>query len=254
MATYKKRGYKPKTKEEKQEALEEQSTTAEVFGSLDEGASRTEQWLEKNQKAILGVVGVIAIAVLGYLAYQQFVQKPTEEEAMNELYKAQSYYDMALTAEAKDSLYGLALNGGEGKFGFLGIIDSYGSTDAANIANYYAGISYLNTNRYQEAINHLDDFDGSDTMLAPIAKGAIGDAFVQLDQPGEALKYYEEAAKLAANDLTAPRYLLKAGITAMKLEQYDKALAHFQTIEDEYSTSEEANQAQLYVGQVEAMQ
>ena len=46
MATYKKRGYKPKNKAEKQEAIEEQSTTAEVFSSLDQGASRTEAWVE----------------------------------------------------------------------------------------------------------------------------------------------------------------------------------------------------------------
>ena len=42
MATYKKRGYKPKTKTDKANAIEEQSATAEVFNTLDEGASRTE--------------------------------------------------------------------------------------------------------------------------------------------------------------------------------------------------------------------
>ena len=65
MATYKKRGYKPKTKAEKEIEVEEGSTTAEVFNTLDEGASKTEAWVEKNQKFIFGVVGVIAIAVLG---------------------------------------------------------------------------------------------------------------------------------------------------------------------------------------------
>ena len=50
MATYKKRGYKPKTKEDKKSAIEEQSTTAEVFNTLDEGASKTEEWVVKNQK------------------------------------------------------------------------------------------------------------------------------------------------------------------------------------------------------------
>ena len=53
MATYKKRGYKPKTVKEKEEVFEEESTTAEVFNTLDEGASRTEEWAVKNQKYIL---------------------------------------------------------------------------------------------------------------------------------------------------------------------------------------------------------
>ena len=53
MATYKKRGYKPTSKVDKQAQIEAESTTAEVFSTLDEGASRTEAWMEKNQKAIL---------------------------------------------------------------------------------------------------------------------------------------------------------------------------------------------------------
>ena len=59
MATYKKRGYKPKTKKEKVEAIEENSTTAEVFNTLDESASKTEEWVVKNQNIIFGVIGFI---------------------------------------------------------------------------------------------------------------------------------------------------------------------------------------------------
>lgn len=36
MATYKKRGYKPKNKKEKEEQIQDESTTAEVFDTLDE--------------------------------------------------------------------------------------------------------------------------------------------------------------------------------------------------------------------------
>ena len=52
MATYKKRGYKPKNKAGKVDKLEQQSATAEVFKTLDEGASKTEQWVATNQKYI----------------------------------------------------------------------------------------------------------------------------------------------------------------------------------------------------------
>ena len=43
MATYKKRGYKPKTRAEKVEAIEDQSATAEVFKTLDQSAYKTEE-------------------------------------------------------------------------------------------------------------------------------------------------------------------------------------------------------------------
>ena len=70
MATYNKRGYKkPKAKPEKEDVEEfiddSESTTAEVFESLDQGANKAEEWFEKNQKPVIGViVGVLVIALL----------------------------------------------------------------------------------------------------------------------------------------------------------------------------------------------
>ena len=253
MATYKKRGGKPTTKADKDAQIEEGSTTAEVFNTLDEGASRTEAWVEKNQKAILGFIIVVAVCVLGYFAYDQYIKGPKETEAMNEMFQAQSYWEQALTAPAKDSLYNLSLQGGEGKYGFIDIIENYGGTKAANLAHYYAGMAYLNTNKYQEAIAQLDKFSSDDDMLAPLAKGAIGDAFAQLGQNEDALKYYEEAAKMRTNDFTTPRFLLKAGIAAITLSQNDKALAHFKKIADDYPKSTEAAKAEIYTGRAEAM-
>ena len=64
MATYKKRGYKPKNKAEEKEMDIKGSATAEVFSTLDESASRSEQWVSKNQNYILGTIAAIAILVL----------------------------------------------------------------------------------------------------------------------------------------------------------------------------------------------
>ena len=172
---------------------------------------------------------------------------------MNELFQAQQYWEQALTAPAKDSLYNLALQGGEGKYGLVDIIEDYGGTDAGNIARYYAGMAYLNTNKYQEAITHLDKFSSDDEILAPLAKGAIGDAFAQLGQNADALKYYEEAASMRTNEFTSPRFLLKAGIAAMSLNKSDKALSHFKKITADYPKSPEATKAEIYTGRAEAM-
>jgi tetratricopeptide (TPR) repeat protein len=253
MATYKKRGYKPKTKVEKKSAIEEESTTAEVFNTLDETASKTEAWVEKNQKAILIFIGVVAVCVLGYLGYNQFIQEPKEKEAINEMATAQNYYEQALSAEVKDSLFNLALNGGAGKYGFVDIADKYSGTDAANLARYYAGISYLNLGKYQEAISYLDKFKSDDDLLGPLSKGAIGDAFVQLNQLDDALSYYEKAATMSKNDVTTPRFLLKAAIVALQLNKPEVAHKHLQVIVDEYATAPEATKAQIYLGQAEAM-
>lgn len=252
MATYKKRGYKPKTKAEKAELLAKESTTAGVFKTLDEGVSKTEEWVANNQKYIFIIVGLAAVIVLGYLGYSKLIQEPKESEAMNDMFKAQQYFDQAVTGTEKDSLFILALNGGEGKFGMLDIIEEYSGTDAANLANYYAGMAYLNMKDYQNAITFLSDFSGDDMALGPIATGGIGDAFLQLNQPEDALDYYVKAAQMQTNNYTTPMYLYKAGNIAMQLGQNDKALQYFTRIKEEFPSATEATIIDVFIGKTKA--
>jgi len=255
MATYNKKGKKPSSKEEKRTKIEEESTTAEVFNTLDEGAGKAEAWVANNQKYIYIIVGLATVIVLGYLGFQKFIQGPKETEAANEMFQAQHYFDTALASNGAqaDSLYNMSIKGGEGKFGFVDIIDNYGSTNAANLAHYYAGFAYLNTNRYQEAIDQLEDFKSDDEILAALAVGGIGDAFLQLDQPEEALKYYDNAASMRSNEFTAPKFLLKAAITAIQLGKGEQASKYLNRIKDEFSTTPEANQVPVYLGRAQAM-
>lgn len=256
MATYKKRGYKPKHQVDDLTEVEiddSDSTTKEVFETLDQSASKTEEWVAANQNYILMFIGAIAVVVLGYLAYNQFVTKPKEAEAANEMFYPQQYFDQALNAAGaqRDSLFTMALNGGEGKYGFLNIIEEYSGTKAANLASYSAGMSYLQMQKYQEAIDYLEDFSSDEAVLGALAKGGIGDAFNQLGQAGDALDYYEKALAFEANDFTTPRFLNKAGIAAMDLGQNDKALGYFQRIKNEYPNTNEGRSVDAFIGMVE---
>lgn len=253
MATYNKRGYKPKNKVEKQQNIEEGSTTAEVFNTLDETASKTEAFVEKNQKYIFIIIGVVALVVLGSLGYKEFIAKPKQTSAMNDMFQAQKYFNDAVTGAAKDSLYTLALNGGEGKYGMLDIIEQYGGTPSANLASYYAGTAYLRLKDYKNAVEHLSNFKSDDEILAPLAKGNIGDAFVQLNQPEDALDYYEQAAKMRNNEYTTPMYLYKAGAIALDLGNADKALTHFKRIKADFPNSTEASTIDVFIGKAEVL-
>lgn len=250
MATYKK-----KTKKTKKQEIEDNSTTAEVFNTLDKSASRTEDWVAKNQKYIFVFIAVAAVLVLGYLGYQKFVQGPNNTEAANEMAQAQSYFDQALTAPttAKDSLFTLALNGDGGNLGFVGITDNYSGTNAANLAHYYAGMSYLNVAKYDEAIAELDQFESDDKILAALAVGAIGDAFMQLEQAEQALTYYEQAASMRSNSFTTPKFLLKAAITAIELNQPETAKKHLTTLKETYPDAPETEKVAVYMGRATAM-
>ncbi|MGM5469957.1 tetratricopeptide repeat protein [Flavobacteriaceae bacterium LMO-SS05] len=252
MATYKKKGFKPDSKAERENAIEKQSKTAEVFNTLDETASKTEEWAIKNQKYIFVIVGLAAVIVLGYLGFKKFIAEPKADEAMNEMFTAQSYFDQAVNGTEKDSLYNLALHGGQGKFGMLDIVNEYSGTPAANLANYYAGMSYLNLRDYTNAITYLEDFSSDDIILSAIAKGGIGDAFAQLNQPKNALEYYEKAVAVSDNEFTAPMYLFKAGSIALELGEQAKALKYFNRIKDEFSASAEAVNIDVFIGKAEA--
>lgn len=253
MATYKKRGYKPATKEEKEHDIVDHSTTAEVFNTLDESASKTEDWVIANQKYIFIIIGIVAAIVLGYLGFNEFIAKPKQSEAMNEMFQAKKYFNQAVTGTEKDSLYTLALNGGEGKLGMLDIASEYSGTQAGNMANYYAGMAYINLKDYKNAVTYLSDFSSEDEVLAPMAKGSIGDAFVQLNQPEDALDYYEQAAKLRTNEFTTPLYLYKAGVIALELGKANKALTYFEDIKENYAASTEAANIDVFIGKAQAL-
>jgi tetratricopeptide (TPR) repeat protein len=254
MATYNKRGYKPAKEKEVKEVtedisvLEKNSTTAEVFSTLDATASKTEDFVAKNQRIIIGVVGAIALLTVGYLAYQKFVAAPKEEDAANQMFLAQQNFQKATEGVASDSLYKLSLNGSEGKWGFIKIADEYSGTDAGNLANYYAGVAYLNTGKYTEAIDYLGKFKSEDIVLSAMAKGAIGDAYSQKNQPKEALENYVKAAESDKNDFTTPRFLLKAGKTALALGNKEDALKYFTDIKDNFESSPEAATIDVLIG------
>ncbi|QFZ55257.1 tetratricopeptide repeat protein [Oceanihabitans sp. IOP_32] len=252
MATYKKK-YKAKNKAEKEQNIENGSTTAEVFNTLDETASKTEAFVGKNQKYIFIIIGAVALVVLGSLGYKEYVTKPKQENAMNDMFQAQKYFEQAVNGVEKDSLFNLALNGGEGKFGMLDIISEYGGTPAANLASYYAGTAYLKLKDYKNAVEHLSNFKSDDEILAALAKGNIGDAFVQLNQKDDALSYYEQAASLRDNEYTTPMYLYKAGIIALEIDKADRALKHFKNIKENYPNSTEASNVDVFIGKAQML-
>ena len=249
MATYKKKGG---IKKQQTSKIEDGSTTAEVFNTLDETASKSEQWIEKNSKPLFAGLIIVLVLVLGYQGYTKYIQEPKEKDAADELAYPKSFFDQAqIGAVAVDSLYNLALNGADGKYGLLDIIDNYSNTDAGNLAKYMAGISYLKMNDYENAIDHLSSFSTDDEILGALAKGNIGDAFSEINQPEEALEYYIKAGNFKSNDFTSPMYLFKAGNTAMDLKKYKKAEELFTKIKEEYSKSEEGKIIDVYINRAQ---
>jgi hypothetical protein len=86
---------------------------------------------------------LLLLFTVGYCLYKNSLQSLKQLEAADEMFVAQKF--STSNRWVKVTLYKLALNGSEGKFGFFKIADEYSGTDAGNL--YYAGITYLNTGK-----------------------------------------------------------------------------------------------------------
>ena len=72
MATYNKRGYKKSKNAEVDVQAHEDSTTAEVFSTLDESAGKTEAWVSKNQNIIEEISILYCIKLLNCVFFSQY--------------------------------------------------------------------------------------------------------------------------------------------------------------------------------------
>lgn len=206
---------------------------------IESPLSKTEQFIDKNKKSITFVVAGLIIIVALYFIYKKSYLGSLEEEAHQEMFMAENYF-------AKDS-FKLALYG-DGQYpGFIKIIEEYSSTNAGNLANYYAGISYLHLNDFNNAIKYLSDYSTDDALLYACAKGALGDANLELGKLDEAISYYKKAAYDKPNEFLSPFYLMKLGFVYEKQEKWDKALKIYEFIEKEYNRSNEARKIEKYI-------
>jgi tetratricopeptide (TPR) repeat protein len=225
-------------------AKDKKNSQVDNLTEVESALTKTEQFLEANQKLISIVIGAVVIVAVGYLGLNKFYLDPRDKEAKDQMFRAQIYFE-------KDS-FNLALNGDGSNPGFLDIIDDYGSTDAGNLANYYAGISYLNMGQYDNAIDYLKKFDTDDVLLGPISVGAQGDAQLELGKTDKALDLYTEAYKMNENELTTPKYMLKAGELLESSNKQADALKLYETIKQKFPESEEGRSIDKYIARAKA--
>ncbi len=220
-------------------------THQDQFENVENALSKTEHYIEENQKSLTIIVVAIIVIVGGYLGYKRFVETPMENESKSQMWMAEQYF-------AKDS-FNLALNGDGNYLGFLDIIEEYSITKSANLANYYSGISYLHLGQFENAIEYLKQFESDDKMIAPVAFGAIGDSYMELDNLSDALVFYNKAVNTSENNFTTPIYLMKAGFVHKQNGDYKKALDTYKRIEKDFPNTAEGRQISKYIAQVEVL-
>lgn len=211
-----------------------------------DAAAKSEAFFEKYRKVIFIAVAAIIVIIAAVICYNAFIGGPREDKASTALARGQEYFN----AEQFDK----ALNGdGAGYTGFVKIASDYGSTDAGNLANLYAGLSYYYLGKPKEAVNYLEKYSpAGDAMVSPAAVAALGNAYAAVGQVDKAVSKLKEAAKKAdskakdgVNYSLSPTFLLQAGELLESENKTDDALKIYQDIKKKYVNSALVQSAEI---------
>lgn len=205
--------------------------------ALKEKLENAENWVERNPKTMIGIGLVFLLAVGGYFGFQYY-KNSQNDQAQKQMFQAVYYFE-------QDSL-NLALNGDGNNLGFIAIIEDYGFSDAAKLANYYAGASFLKQGKFSVARLYLEDFSSNDLLVQARAYSLIGDTYMEEDKYEDAASYYNKAANYKPNKYFSPAYLMKEALAYEKLNQNEKAIAVYETIISKYWDSAEYQNARKY--------
>ncbi len=209
--------------------------------NVEHTLTQTEQFLEQNYKPLLYVLAG-AVVLVGLFWLLRMYTSKQNNEALSQMYMAEQYF-------SEDSL-NLALNGDGNNLGFIDIAKDYKATKSGKLANFYAGACMMHLGQFEEAVDYLNKYSLKDEVLAPQAKGLIGDAKVELGDPAEGIKYYLEAADMAENSFHSPIYLMKAGMLYESEGNFVEALKLYERIQDKYAESNEGRSIDKYIARV----
>jgi tetratricopeptide (TPR) repeat protein len=212
---------------------------------MEEALNKHEAFFLKYQKQILGAVAALVVIVAGCILYHTYVAVPAAQKASTSLAKGQEYF--------ANEQFDQALNGDS--TGFAGFAKLAGelSGDAGNLANLYAGLCYAQLDKWQEAVNYIEKFDGKgDQMVSPAALGALGNAYAHLNQLDKAVSTLKKAADQADNISLSPTFLVQAGEILESQGKKDEALKLYETVKSKYAYSMAAQTIDAYIERASA--
>ena len=197
---------------------------------IEETLTKHEAFFLKYQKQIIGAVVALVVVVAGCILYHNYVAVPNAQKANTALAKGQEYF-------ANDQFDKALLGDSTGYAGFVKLAGEL-SGDAGNLANLYAGLCYAQLDKWQEAVNYIEKFNGcGDQMISPATLGALGNAYAHLNQLDKAVSTLKKAAEQADNNSLSPTFLIQAGEILESQNKKDEALKLYQTVKEKYFNS-----------------
>lgn len=214
-----------KQKEEKNqdEILKQTNISPVDKGNL---VLRVQNFVETNRKLVIGIsIGVLVIAVLLF-----FIKARLEESSKEDSIKASVSISRVLQYYQEGN-YQVALNGdsvktvrGEKVIGLIEIVKKYEGTDQGKYAALYTASAYLNLNKPQEAKKYFEIALKSPAKI--VQEGANAGLATIYEMEGkyqEAANYYEQAALIAVELGLKNRYQFFQALCLEKAGDKEKA-------------------------------
>jgi tetratricopeptide (TPR) repeat protein len=209
---------------------------------LEDSLHKAEDFYYKNKNVINIALLVIVVVIGGTFAYNKFIKGPNERKAQDIVFRAQSYFE-------RDS-FSKALHGDGNYDGFLQVIDKYGGTKTGQLSKYYAGVCYVKLGQYKEGAEMLTSFNGGDKLVQAMAYGLAGDAYMEMGKTSDGIDYYKKAGHYSDNELTAPMYLIRAGMALEKDGKTSEAVEIYKEIREKYPQTNEGREMDKYLARL----
>jgi len=218
--------------------------TDKSLEGIESALTRSEQFIEDNQKFLTYILGGILVLLLVIVGGNRYYLKPLNEEAAADMSYAERFFEI-------DS-FNLALHGYGTYPGFLNVIDDYGITKSAKISRYYAGVCYHQLGDHETAIEFLNKFKTDDLLVGAAKYSTLGDAYVEQGELEKAISSYRSGIDKYENNFSSPILLKKMGIVYEEMGNLEEALEAYKVIETQYPETPEGREIKKYIGRVES--
>ena len=185
------------------------------------------------------IIGGLAVVVLGFFIYRQFIWNPANEKSKD------SYWEGLNLAVAPDST-DAAIDE------LSAAVKKYDGKIGGEVAQFVYARQLMEKGEFKKAITELEGVDVSDTYVHVMAIGLQADCHSELKEYEKAANMYVEAAEMNDNEFTSPIYLLKAGLCAEEIKNFEKAVECYEKIKDNYTGFASQKQIDKYLARAKA--
>ncbi len=198
---------------------------------------------ERRKPVVFGGLAVVLLLILGLIGYL-YMQVQRGAEADEHLSRIVMHYEQGN--------YDVALDGTEDALGLVEIAETYGGTDAGNVAAFYAANAFFEQGLLDEALAHYEMVRERSTLVG--ASAVAGRAAVHEEQGdyARAGELYLRAASLYDTGVTSPQHLLSAARAFEEAGNHEQALSAYQDLQERYPETRAARDVALHIARVEA--